>query len=530
MSNTFAASCTRTFSLTCGIGLLLLTHGFSRAEAPRFVVEDDAFLDQVCAAAAKLKNAGKLVPLEKLQCQLNRQYSSVKPASESPRKFSPPDLYDRLLQSTLAVGDFYQCDTCTNWHFMAATAFVVSSDGIISTSYHVVGNGEEPLTDKPDFLVAADHDGNVYPVREVLAADADADTCLLKIDATNLTPLPLRANARTGERVYCLGHPEGYHFLFSEGIVARLMRSRDTMSILEPDGEHTGKARPSLYLNVTAEFAPGSSGGPIVDEAGNVLGQVQSITSNVEEESTNKSGGSFVSGPVRFCVATEEILRLMQPPAGYRQPAPLPKPPGFQPSAALSEPDLMNMTRSLFARGSNALTVLDAPAAGSTLFKRFDACVQAMNTRFPSRTNATELGLLQIRAWLLRDQHHCDQSLKDPQALLKSVAAQTGMSIEQNAELDRLELLCDARHVNSGARLANWEQAIERHRVRFPIDPATELDMERLNLVQAFAPRRLETLAHRLAESSDPVLAAAAKAKQEEVRPSRFQRSRSQAQ
>ena len=316
---------------------LFIAAPLTRAESPRFVVDDEAFLDKVCAEAFKLKAAGKLVPLETLQCQLNRQFTAVRPAPEAEQKFSPPDLYERLLQSTLAVGDFYQCDACTNWHFNAATGFVVASNGVICTSYHVIGDGRESESDKPDFLVAADHDGHVYPVREVLAADADADTCLLKIDARGLTPLPLRTSARTGERVYCLGHPEGNHFLFSEGIVARLMRSRVSMAVFNPDDERTTNARPTLYLNVTAEFSPGSSGGPIVDEAGNVLAQVQSITSNVETDGTTNTESMFVGGPVRYCVAAEEILRLMRPPAGYRAPAPLAKPAGAKPDASAPE-------------------------------------------------------------------------------------------------------------------------------------------------------------------------------------------------
>ncbi len=329
---------TSTLPRAIALALVLFTAApRARAESPRFVVDDEAFLDKVCAEAFKLKGAGKLVPLETLQCQLNRQFTAVRPAPEAEQKFSPPDLYERLLQSTLAVGDFYQCDACTNWHFTAATAFVVAANGVICTSYHVVGNGEENDASKPDFLVAADHDGHVYPVREVLAADADADTCLLKIDASGLTPLPLRTSARTGERVYCLGHPEGNHFLFSEGIVARLMHSRVSMAVFNPDDERTTKARPTLYLNVTAEFSPGSSGGPIVDDAGNVLAQVQSITSNVETDGTTNARSMFVGGPVRYCVAEEEILRLMQPPAGYRTPAPLAKPAGTKPSTAAPE-------------------------------------------------------------------------------------------------------------------------------------------------------------------------------------------------
>jgi hypothetical protein len=73
--------------------------------------------------------------------------------------------------------------------------------------------------------------------------------------------------------------------------------------------------RPILFLNVTAEFAPGSSGAPIVDEAGNVLGQVASIADAGEPpEDGDENAPASPSVPVRFCTATEEILRLNQAP------------------------------------------------------------------------------------------------------------------------------------------------------------------------------------------------------------------------
>lgn len=499
---------------------LFIATPLARAESPRFVVDDEAFLDQVCAAALKLKDAGRLVPLETLQCQLNRQFTAVRPAPEAEQKFSPPDLYERLLQSTLAVGDFYQCDACTNWHFNAATAFVVASNGVLCTSFHVIGNGEEAALGKPDFLVAADREGHVYPVREVLAADAEADTCLLKIDATGLTPLPLRTSARTGERVYCLGHPEGNHFLFSEGIVARLMRSREVMSAFEPDGQRTTRARPTLYVNVTAEFSPGSSGGPIVDEAGNVLAQVQSIANNVESDGTTNTEGMFVGGPVRYCVAAEEILRLTQPPAGYRAPAPLAKPAGFQPSAALSEAELLELTRSLFSRGTNALLGMDAPLIGGTLFRRFDTCVKVYTTRFPANTNHSELDLLQLRAYRLREEHHVPQAVEAPETLAQAILDDPRSTTEQKTAASRERLLLSAGQVEDLDRLATWEKALQQHNASFSGDAElVELEMEHLALVEEFAPGRLVPLAKRLAASKDAAVATAAKDKLDELKP-----------
>jgi S1-C subfamily serine protease len=149
-------------------------------------------------------------------------------------------------------------------------------------------------------------------VQSVLAADMESDTCLVKIEAPGLKPLPLRPGVRAGERVYCLSHPGGYFFMFTQGMVARVNLKRN--EVFDEHGHTNGVlTRPILFLNVTAEFAPGSSGAPIADEAGNVVGQVASIADAGETEVGTTNALPSPSVPVRFCTASEELLRLTRP-------------------------------------------------------------------------------------------------------------------------------------------------------------------------------------------------------------------------
>jgi S1-C subfamily serine protease len=216
-------------------------------------------------------------------------------------------LHDRLLQSTLAIGSLFKCPDCPEWHFNSSGGFVVGADGVVCTCCHVILEEDKEI--KQSYLLAADAAGHVYPVQSVLAADTDSDTCFVKIGASGLAPLPLRPGARTGERVYCLSHPGGYHFMFTSGMVARLSRLRN--DALDEHGHTNGAlTRPILFLNITAEFAPGSSGAPIVDDAGNVVGQVASIADAGEPASDDVHAPISPSVPVRFCTATEELLRL----------------------------------------------------------------------------------------------------------------------------------------------------------------------------------------------------------------------------
>ncbi|MBI3881706.1 MAG: trypsin-like peptidase domain-containing protein [Verrucomicrobia bacterium] len=279
---------------------------------PRFVVDDEAFEDTVIASAQKLMKQGKLVRADVLQKQLSRIFSPVKFAPPSSQKLAPPELYDRVRESTLAIGTVYECTNCSDWHFNSAAGFVLTEDGVVSTAYHVANGKDEEANPKTgSFLVAANSTGKVFPVKEILAADVESDTCLLRIEATGFKPLALRTGARTGERVFCLSHPDGNHFLFSEGMVARVHLMHDVLGADGADDKPERASRPILCLNITADFAPGSSGGPVVDEAGNVVALVQSIANFVDDD--GKGASPLVVGPVRYCVSAEEIVRLTQP-------------------------------------------------------------------------------------------------------------------------------------------------------------------------------------------------------------------------
>ncbi len=283
------------------------------AEAPRFVIDDDEYVDKVTTASAQLLREGKLKPVTALRRQVKTGSFSPRLATQARRQLAAPDLYEHLRQSTLAVGSYYKCPDCGDWHFIGAAGFVVAEGGIVCTCCHVVQAEDEGV--KESYLVAADAEGHVFPVQSVLAADTESDTCFIRIDAPDLKPLPLRSGVRTGERVYCLSHPGGYYYTFTQGMVSRLNLRRN--DVLDEHGHTNGLlTRPILLLNVTAEFAPGSSGAPITDDAGNVVGQVASIADAGEPGLNDTNAPPSPSVPIRFCIATEEIIRLTRPMPG----------------------------------------------------------------------------------------------------------------------------------------------------------------------------------------------------------------------
>ncbi len=129
------------------------------------------------------------------------------------------------------------------------SGFFVQSN-LIATNYHVIegaAKGTAKLVGKY----------TTYNIEGVTATDRDNDLALLKVTASGIKPLPLgdSGTVRIGETVYVAGNPKGLEGTFSDGIISS---RRD---------EYT-KER----LQMTAPISPGSSGGPVLNRKGEVIG------------------------------------------------------------------------------------------------------------------------------------------------------------------------------------------------------------------------------------------------------------------
>ena len=123
---------------------------------------------------------------------------------------------------------------------------------IIATNYHVI-EGAAKGTAK---LVGKD---TRHKIEGIAAMDKDNDLVLLKIAAnvSGIKPLALGDSnkVRIGETVYVTGNPKGLEGTFSRGNISS-QRGKDT------------KER----LQMTAPISPGSSGGPVLNRNGLVIG------------------------------------------------------------------------------------------------------------------------------------------------------------------------------------------------------------------------------------------------------------------
>lgn len=145
------------------------------------------------------------------------------------------------------------------------TGFIINPDGYIVTNDHVVHN----VTN----LRVRLHDGRELRAC-VLGTDAPTDIALLKVDTPEKLPfLPLGDSdqLRVGEPVVAIGNPFGFNNSVTAGIVSAKERvvERNTMN----SSDHGAAADSySFFIQTDASINLGNSGGPLIDQAGQVVG------------------------------------------------------------------------------------------------------------------------------------------------------------------------------------------------------------------------------------------------------------------
>ncbi len=219
---------------------------------PEFSVEDVIKILRTAAEEMIEKKISKTAV--ELHEELDRTEFTLELPKASTTPLTSQELYRRATESVFLVAGLTKpSEDETAWQTSFSTAFVVHEDGILSTSAHVFDHD-----DHDDAVVVMDVRGRVYPVLEILAANRTGDTCLFRIGKKGLKPLALGQVAHPGSQISVVGHPGDSFFYFSAGHIANYERDEEGL----------------LWLNITADFGQGSSGGPVMDAAGNVVGQV----------------------------------------------------------------------------------------------------------------------------------------------------------------------------------------------------------------------------------------------------------------
>lgn len=163
--------------------------------------------------------------------------------AESDPELSAATIYQRAVASTLAL----KVTTTSGEEFVGA-AFLITSTGLAVTAWHLVHDARE--------IRARFVDGTPAKTELCGAGDELHDLALLRISPSSAPPLPLRVETPPiGSRIYAIGSPRGYAFSIVDGLLSQVPIVDDF---------------PQYQLS--CPFSPGNSGGPVLDNAGNVIG------------------------------------------------------------------------------------------------------------------------------------------------------------------------------------------------------------------------------------------------------------------
>jgi hypothetical protein len=281
---------------------------FVHAQAPGVpIVRDDGKPPaQFVEAAKKLREDGKLLPMETAKEQLSRTACELKLPPVDSHVLSGGDLWERARAAHVRIGYLYLCTKCTNLHLNLAGGYAISEDGAVATCFHVI----EPKDMKQGHLVAATESGGVMPVIEVLAASRANDVAIVRVQSGKpLKPLPLNTNVRPGDEASCYSDPFGRSSYFSKGIVNRFFQRPS------PNASPAVSTR----VNVSTDWAPGSSGSAVLDSFGNAIGHVSEISAHGSPAQPNTSATGGPKSSQTYIIFHDaaraaDVLALVKPP------------------------------------------------------------------------------------------------------------------------------------------------------------------------------------------------------------------------
>ena len=157
-----------------------------------------------------------------------------------------PELVRRIKPSAVAIETY----DSRGEKLSRGSGFFIDADRIV-TNRHVLEGAHRAEVHSST--------GVVFPVKGVLAVDAEGDIALLKIDLPTPTikPLPLdKTSPQEGESVVVIGNPLGLEGSVTNGIVSAV---RDIPTF-------------GRIIQITAPISAGSSGSPVVNMQGQVIG------------------------------------------------------------------------------------------------------------------------------------------------------------------------------------------------------------------------------------------------------------------
>ncbi len=137
------------------------------------------------------------------------------------------------------------------------TGFIVGANGIIATNLHVIKDTQK--------LTVKMLDGKVYAVARIVGVDPARDLALVSIEKSGLPTLSLGNSdeVSAGDRVVAIGNPLGvFDYTVSDGLISAVRQLDQNLTVLQ----------------ISAPISQGSSGGPLFNPYGEVIGVATAVS------------------------------------------------------------------------------------------------------------------------------------------------------------------------------------------------------------------------------------------------------------
>ena len=221
-----------------------------------------------------------------------RQTAALQVASiDTSKALTPSEVYAQNVNSTVGI----TTSITTNYFgyqttgAAAGSGFILTADGYILTNYHVV--------ESSDSIKVTTYDGTSYDA-QLIGYDESNDIAVLKIDATDLTPVVLGDSdtLNVGDSVVAIGNPLGeLTFSLTTGVVSALDRpvtfsTGSTMNLIQTD----------------CAINSGNSGGALF----NLYGEVIGIT-NAKYSSSSASSEASIDN-IGFAIPIDQVRSIFE--------------------------------------------------------------------------------------------------------------------------------------------------------------------------------------------------------------------------
>jgi serine protease Do len=160
-------------------------------------------------------------------------------------ELKPEDIYSRVSPSVVSL----EVENKAGEHFIGS-AFLALGDNLAITAWHVIYDARR--------VEARFADGKQARVLGIVDKNEALDLALIELQACGRPKIKLNSTTpRIGSRVYVVGSPRGFDFSMGEGLISQLRTV---------DGVH--------YYQLSCPISPGDSGGPVLNDRGEVIGVV----------------------------------------------------------------------------------------------------------------------------------------------------------------------------------------------------------------------------------------------------------------